>query len=42
VKHCSMVAARAAARRGMTNPRVSAAKRLGSDYHVGGEGLQQN
>jgi hypothetical protein len=29
-----VVAARAVARRGAANPRVSAAERLGSDYHV--------
>jgi hypothetical protein len=34
-----VVAARAAARRGMTNYRVSAMERSGSDYHVSGEGL---
>jgi hypothetical protein len=32
-----VVVARAAASRGMTNPRVSAAERSGSDYHVSGE-----
>jgi hypothetical protein len=37
-----MVAARAAARRGTTNPRVSAAERSDSDYHISGEGLPQN
>jgi hypothetical protein len=37
-----VVAARAATRRGATNPRVSAAERSGSDYHVSGEGLPRN
>jgi hypothetical protein len=33
------VVARVAARRGMTNPRVSTAERSDSDYHVSEEGL---
>jgi hypothetical protein len=37
-----VVAARAAAKRGAANPRVSAAKKSGSDYHVSGEGLSRN
>jgi hypothetical protein len=37
-----VVAARAAARRDATNPRVSAAERSDSDYHVTGEGLPRN
>jgi hypothetical protein len=37
-----VVAARAAAKRGAANPRVSAAKRSSSDYHVRGEGLPWN
>jgi hypothetical protein len=37
-----VVAARAVARRGTTNPRVSAAERSCSDYHVSGEGLPRN
>jgi hypothetical protein len=37
-----LVAARAVAKRGTTNPRVSAAERSCSDYHVSGEGLSQN
>jgi hypothetical protein len=49
VKHCStvvapkkVVAARAAVRRGTTNPRVSVVEISGSDYHVSGEGLPRN
>jgi hypothetical protein len=34
-----VVAARAAARRGTTNPSISTMERSGSDYHVSGEGL---
>jgi hypothetical protein len=37
-----VVAARAAAKRGAANPRVSATKKSGSDYHVSGEGLSRN
>jgi hypothetical protein len=37
-----VVAARAAARRGTANPRVSAAERSGPDYHISGEGLPRN
>jgi hypothetical protein len=37
-----VVAARAAARRGVENPSVRVAERSGSDYHVSGEGLPQN
>jgi hypothetical protein len=37
-----VLAARAVAKRGVANPRVSAAERLGSDYHVIGEGLLRN
>jgi hypothetical protein len=36
------VAARAAARRGTTNTRVSAAERSASDYYVSGEGLSRD
>jgi hypothetical protein len=37
-----VVAARAAARRGAANPRVSTEERSGSNYHVSGERLPQN
>jgi hypothetical protein len=37
-----VVAARATARRGTTNLRVSVAERSGSDYHVSGERLPRN
>jgi hypothetical protein len=37
-----VVAARATAWRGTTTPRVSAVERLGSDYHISGDGLPQN
>jgi hypothetical protein len=37
-----VVAARTAAKRGATNPRVSAVERLGFDYYVSGDGLSQN
>jgi hypothetical protein len=37
-----VVVARATAKRGTTNPRVSAAERSGTDYHISGEGLLQN
>jgi hypothetical protein len=37
-----VVAARAAVRRGMANPRVSAVERSASDYHISGEGLPRN
>jgi hypothetical protein len=37
-----VVAARAAVRRGATNPSVSAAERSDSDYYVSGEGLPCN
>jgi hypothetical protein len=36
------VAARAAARRGGANSRVSVMERSGFDYHASGEGLSQN
>jgi hypothetical protein len=36
------MAARAAARRGAITPRVSAAEKSGSDYHISGEGLLRN
>jgi hypothetical protein len=37
-----VVAAKAAARRGVANPRVSTTERSGSDYHVSREGLPRN
>jgi hypothetical protein len=37
-----VVATRATVRRGAANPRVSAAERSGSDYHVSGDGLSWN
>jgi hypothetical protein len=37
-----VMAARAGARRGVANPRVSAAERSGFDYHVSGEELPLN
>jgi hypothetical protein len=37
-----LVVGRAAARRCTTTPKVSAAGRSGSDYHVSGEGLPRN
>jgi hypothetical protein len=37
-----VVAARAASRRGTTNPKVSAVKRSVSDYYVSEEELPQN
>jgi hypothetical protein len=37
-----VVTARAAAKRGVANPMVSAAERSSSDYHVSGEELPRN